>query len=141
MSASASKIITPLSESKVAKFIAKRIDELQGVKSQRDIAREMGYERPNIVSMFKTGDTKVPLEKIPALARAIDSDPAELFRISMEQYWPELYGVIRDIFGDIVSKDERDLIALVRKEMEKRDVTLTPEIKKAIAAAIKSTVT
>lgn len=140
MSAIASKPIAPVSESRVARFIAKRINELQGVKNQRDIARELGYAKPNIVSMFKIGDTKLPLDKVPAMAKALDCDPAELFRISMEQYWPELHSVIHEIFGEIVSKEERDLLSLVRKETEKLGITMTSDMKKAIVSAIKTTV-
>ena len=40
--------------------------------------------------MFKRGEVKVPLNKIPLLAKAINADPAHLFRLALEQYWPGL---------------------------------------------------
>ena len=48
-------------------YIAKKIYELGGRKTQREIATEIGYDKPNMISMFKTGEAKVPLCKIPAL--------------------------------------------------------------------------
>lgn len=40
-------------------------------KSQREISKAAGYSKPNIISMMKTGQTKIPVEKIPALAAAM----------------------------------------------------------------------
>src|SRR6202051_1152482 len=74
--------------SAIAKYIDKKIDELKGVKTQREIAQEAGYETPNIISMIKRGESRVPLEKIPLLAKALGVDPAHMFRLAMEQYWP-----------------------------------------------------
>ncbi|MGZ9053126.1 MAG: helix-turn-helix domain-containing protein [Rhodoplanes sp.] len=63
----------------------KQITAISGVKSQREIAAELGYERPNIISMMKRGETKLPLDKVPALAKALHVDPAHLFRLALEQ--------------------------------------------------------
>src|SRR5579883_398804 len=86
---------TPYGHTAMARFLAKRIDELTGRKSRLDIARALGYENPNIISMFKTGDTKVPLDKIPALADALEVDVGELLRLGLEAYWPEKLAVIQ----------------------------------------------
>ncbi|SFE92078.1 hypothetical protein SAMN04515678_12321, partial [Roseivivax sediminis] len=55
-----------MTDSPTARMIADAI-EASG-KSQREIASEMGYERPNVVSMMKNGDMRMPLERIPAFA-------------------------------------------------------------------------
>lgn len=57
-------------------------------KSQRDIAQEAGFERPNVISMMKAGDMKVPIERAPALARACGADPAAFTRLVMAEYSP-----------------------------------------------------
>ena len=57
--------------------------------------------------MLKTGETKVPLEKLPAFARALEADPAHLFRLGMIDLWPELAALIDDIFGrQMATKNE-----------------------------------
>lgn len=102
------------SEQPIARYLTKVIDALQGEKSQRDIAAEMGYEKPNVISMFKKGEMKVPLDKIPALAKAIGADPAFLFRMAIEQYWPDLKKTIAEVFGDVVTRDEARILKLAR---------------------------
>src|SRR5579871_5258209 len=79
----------PPPKSRISEYLTKQIDAIAPYKNQRQIAHELGYAKPNIISMFKTGDTKVPIDKIPALARALNVDPAFLFRLAMEQFWPD----------------------------------------------------
>jgi transcriptional regulator with XRE-family HTH domain len=104
-------------------------------KTQREIAKEVGFERQNMISMLKHGDTKVPLDKIPALARALDADPAHLLRLALEQYWPEWKKVINEIFGGVVSKNEITLLLAIRKATLDRDPEFSPsQIIAAVAA-------
>lgn len=62
-------------------------------KTQREIAIEAGFPSQNIISMIKNGDTKVPLNRIPALAKALGVDPRDLFADCLEAYEPELFKV------------------------------------------------
>jgi plasmid maintenance system antidote protein VapI len=78
--------------------IAEHIDKLivRSSKTQREIALEIGYERPNIITMFKQGRTKVPIEVVPRLAKALDEDPAFLLRMALREYMPEVLKVIEE---------------------------------------------
>ena len=104
----------PQANSAIAIYLDKRISELRGVKTQREIAAAAGYDRPNILSMFKTGETKVPLDKIPALARALDADPAHMFRLAMIDQWPELARVIGAVFGRQMASENETAIFLTK---------------------------
>lgn len=99
--------------SAIAKYLDKQIDSLKGVKTQREIADEIGYDKPNMVSMFKRGEAKVPLDKIPQLAKALGVDAGHLFRLALEQYWPGEAKLIRDIFGRTATENEE--IVLLKK--------------------------
>ena len=99
----------PFADSAIAKYIDKKIDELKGVKTQREIAQEAGYETPNIISMLKRGESKVPLEKIPLLAKALGVDPAHMFRLALEQYWPDRSEIIAKLFGRLASENEEEI--------------------------------
>ena len=57
----------PFAGSSIANYLDKQIEALKGAKSQREIAGEIGYESPNLISMFKRGEARVPLDKIPLL--------------------------------------------------------------------------
>jgi len=58
MSVSEVKAGMPFAGTMVAKYLDKQIDALKGVKTQREIALEAGYDKPNIISMFKRGEAK-----------------------------------------------------------------------------------
>jgi transcriptional regulator with XRE-family HTH domain len=100
----------PFASPSIVKYLDKQIDALKGVKTQREIAAEIGYGQPNMISMFKRGEVKVPLDKIPALAKAIGADPGHLFRPALEQYWPGLGATVVEIFGRVVTANEEEIL-------------------------------
>lgn len=89
----------PHTQSAVARYLDRRIEELRGLKTQREIAAEAGYARPNVLSMLKTGETALPLARIPALARALEVDPTHLLRLALVDQMPELAATIDVILG------------------------------------------
>ena len=106
----------------VAAFLGAAID-ISG-KTQKQIAQEVGYRKPNLLSMMKNGDTKIPIDKIPLIARACGVDEKHFLRIALEEYMPENWKVIRDtLAADLVSDQEMELVRAFR---EVRD-TMTPQ--------------
>ncbi len=63
------------------------------------IAKECGFPMPNVLSMIRKGQTKVPLTRIPALARSLDLDERALFQIAAQEYQPELWSVLDALYG------------------------------------------
>jgi transcriptional regulator with XRE-family HTH domain len=118
----------PFADSKIASYLSKQIDALQGIKSQREIASEIGYDKPNMISMFKRGEAKVPLDKVPALAKAINVDPAFLFRLALEQYWPDVASALAPVFRTVISRNEEKLILAFREMTNDTDPEITQEI-------------
>lgn len=84
-------------------------------KSQRQIAYEMGYEKPNIITMFKQGTTRVPMDKVPMLADSLGADRAELLRMWLEEYAPEMLTVLNDNLGMALSRVERSWVTNLRR--------------------------
>jgi hypothetical protein len=70
----------------VAAFLARHVDA--SVKSQNAIAREAGFTRSNIISMLKMGVTKVPIERVPGLAAALEICEHDLLRRVLAEYQP-----------------------------------------------------
>jgi len=98
----------------VADFIADRLAESD--KTQREIAQECGFEKPNIITMFKQGATKIPLNRIGALAKAIDVDPAHLLRLAMKEYMPETWEAIEEIMqSTVLTANELKLVHAYRE--------------------------
>lgn len=110
--------------SRIADFLSKSIDAMAGHKSQKEIAEEIGYERPNMLSMIKNGDAKLPLEKVPVLAKAINVDAAFLFRLALEQYWPDQQEAVAAVFGEVTTANERALIRKIRTWTKNADPVL-----------------
>jgi hypothetical protein len=120
-------------ENPLAAYVAKRIDALVGIKTQREIAAELGYDMPNIISMWKHGTCKIPLGRIPALARAIHGDPAHMWRLCVQQLEEGVGAAATEIFGALVSRNEADLIAAVRLATDDADPSFDDDRLRAIA--------
>lgn len=60
-------------KSNVGSYISKRIDALRGRKTQKEIAEQAGYEHANNISMIKNGTSKLPLDRVPALASPLNA--------------------------------------------------------------------
>jgi transcriptional regulator with XRE-family HTH domain len=133
MTSTSTKPGMPFAESSVAKYLDKQIEALKGLKTQREIAAEIGYEKANMISMFKRGEVKVPLDKIPALAKSLHVDPGHLFRLALEQYWPSLGSTIAEIFGRVVTANEEEiLIKPWREATQNRDPGSNVQIRETV---------
>lgn len=104
----------------VAQFLSQKIDSSD--KSQSEIAQELGYPNPNIITMFKQGRTKVPITKIGAIAKALEIDPLHFMRIVMNEYSPDTWAVLESIRGNIVSDSEMEIIRTIREAAGEHDV-------------------
>ena len=62
----------PHADTELARYIDRRILELKAMKTQAQIAAEAGYPNPNMITMIKQGTSKVALDRVPALAKALD---------------------------------------------------------------------
>lgn len=84
-------------------------------KSQKQIAEEAGFPKPNIITMFKKGDTKLPLEKIGKFAKAIEVDPIHLFKLCLAEYQPETWAEIQKMFGQpVLTTNELEILEVIR---------------------------
>lgn len=93
----------------VAQYLTLLINNSE--KTQRQIAQEIGYTKPNIITMFKQGLTKLPLEKIGPLANALEIAPDDLFFKVMSEYMPETFEALSPFLcGQMLSKEELELL-------------------------------
>jgi hypothetical protein len=106
----------------VAEFITHKI-RVSG-KSQVEIASEVGYDKPNIITMFKQGKTRIPLDKVGSLARALEIDPALLLEKVMGEYMPDTLAALQSVLDGLqLTQNERELIAAYRHRAEGKDVS------------------
>ncbi len=116
----------PYADTRLAKFLDTRLLELKHKKTQAEIAEEAGFVNPNMVTMIKKGATKLPIDRVPALAKALESDPALLLRLALEQSEGSTAATaIFEIIGQPVTKNEMAWINEVREASGDADPRLT----------------
>lgn len=83
-------------------------------KTQTVIATEAGFPTPNVISMMKSGRFKIPLSRIPALAKSLATDPQEMLGYCLEAYEPELYQLFASLAPSmlVTSREFRVIRAL-----------------------------
>jgi hypothetical protein len=126
----------PYADSELAKFLSKRIDELAATKSQRLIAQQAGFKTPGIISMIKTGDAKLPLDRVIGLAKALETDPAHLMRMAIKLYFTNDDKETTQLFDAMfMSANEKAIITLIREISGASDPGLNDQRRSAITKA------
>ena len=93
-------------------------------KTHRRIAEEAGFSRANVISMMKTGEMKVPIDKAPGLATACHADPVAFTRLVMEEYEPRAWAELEQTLGRSPTPQEQALLDLVRELAPRAGVNL-----------------
>ena len=65
--------------------------------------------------MFKQGTTRLPIDKVPAFARSMNVDSTELLRFWLAEYEPEMLATIEGSFALLLTPNEREWIAGLRR--------------------------
>ena len=125
----------PHEHSRLAKFVDRRILDLAPKKAQRDIALEAGFRNVNMISMIKSGSAKLALDRVPAMAKALEVDPKHLFVLALEQTGFETTrAAVGDIFAAIVTTNEADWIEELRDASDGTDPRLNRRARTALRA-------
>jgi hypothetical protein len=133
------KLAKRTSKSSTAKTVAEFIDQQieWTEKSNLQIADECGFPKSNIVSMIRYGKTKLPMNRVGRMAKALEVDPVFFLGMVMAEYDPEGWAVIRGVIAKpVISANEQGWIEVIRKlSPEDPAVTVAAEecLKKALA--------
>lgn len=123
----------PHEDSRLARYLEKRVLELRPHKTQAEIAEQAGFINPNMIAMLKSGATKLPLDRVPSLAAALECDPRLLFNLALDQLVGDTtVRAIEEIFGTIVTRNEVAWINEIRDASGHTDPSLTSRGRSAI---------
>ncbi|MEZ5887885.1 MAG: XRE family transcriptional regulator [Paracoccaceae bacterium] len=125
----------PYENSRLAKYVQKRVLELRPGKTQAQIAQEAGFLTANMVAMLKRGASKLPLDRVPGLAKALECDERMLFNMALEQITDEgTATAIKKIFGTVVTENEVAWLGLLREASDNTDPAPTKHSRKVVRA-------
>jgi len=95
------------------------------------LATAMGYESVRVIEMFKSGQMRVPFNKVPPLADVLDIEPGSLMRRLLADADPDLLHAIEQCLGVLnLSDGEQKLIRAVRRVSPGKDlvpITFAPD--------------
>lgn len=89
-------------------FLRNAIEE--SPKTQKEIARDAGFANPNALSMMKTGECKVPISRIPALADALEIDAGLFLKTALREYHSEIWMTIEEYMRPIIGDVQEEII-------------------------------
>ena len=128
-----SQNLKPFAYTELAVFLRKRIRALRRLKTQTEIAVEAGWTNSrNMLAMITSGASKLPIDRVPALARALNVDPAFLLRLAILQHDRELWSIIEQATGKVLSKNEEELIEHIRSMSRASDFHPSSQLLDAI---------
>ena len=126
-------MINPYKNTPTARFITDRVRDLAHRKTQAEIAAEAGFVNANFMSLLKSGKNKVPLDRVPSLARALEVDPAYLMRMALDQaVGATAAKAIIDIFGTPATANEIGWLNEIRDASDNTDPRLTARSRSAL---------
>ena len=119
----------------VAEFLADRIAAID--KTQREIAEACGFDHPNIITMFKNGSTKLPINRIAPLAKVLEVDPVHLLRLVMLEYMPDSWESIENIMqSTALTSNELELVRAFREVTGQGDAQAVVIDRSAVIAIV-----
>ena len=123
----------PHSKTAAASFLTERMRDLKHRKTQKEIAQEAGFLNANMLSLLKSGANKIPLDRVPALAKALEADPAYLMRLSLEQsVGITAANAIVECFGTPITLHELGWLDEIRDASGNTDPRLTARSRSAL---------
>lgn len=120
--------------SPTASMLSKAIDASE--LTQRQIADRVGFKQANIISMMKQGDTRVPLNRIPALAQALEIDEREFLILAIQEYHPGVHEVLVDVLGLPLSDAELGILTMFRMAELRGSIEVEGAFKQGLEALL-----
>jgi hypothetical protein len=104
----------PTSATSLSDLISHRQDEL-GL-SDADLCHAIGFDKLIAITLIKAGTMRMPLNKIPTVARALSLEPGPLLKLALEESSPGLLELIKDVLDPMaLTECEVNLINHLRR--------------------------
>ncbi|GAA4525407.1 hypothetical protein GCM10023174_09950 [Chelativorans composti] len=125
-------------KAEASKQISKIIEKQMSVLglTQQQVAEQVGFNNRNMLTIIKNGLGKLPVERAPALAKALRVDERKLIRLALQQnYSPEIVNLIMGPNDERLSVNEAAIINHIRRVTNNSDPELTPDLAEKLERA------
>lgn len=85
--------------------------------TNKEVATHIGL-RPNMMSMMKTGEVKIPVNHVKGIAEAMEKNPEELLSAVLEDHNPELLAMLGLVKKKTFSLKEEAILNAVREAQD-----------------------
>lgn len=89
--------------------------------SNRELADELGYANPGIIQMFRKGKIRLPLERLPKLAKAVSANPKWVMEQALLEYFSDDFRALIRTYLCGLSSNEMAIIELIREVSNNSD--------------------
>jgi hypothetical protein len=97
------------------------------------MAQQAGFKSSNMITLLKLGSSKLALDRVPGLAKALEVDPALLMRMALEQsVGTTAAAALIECFGSPVSENEQDWLDELRDASDNSDPRLAGRARTAL---------
>lgn len=116
-----------------------RLDERMGELglSNAELASVLGYDKPNVIAMMRTGKMRMPIQHVQPLAHALDLPARELFEALMRESLPLVLEVMKAVYDPMeLTTPEVNLIKYLRRGAKDQPYTPIVMSGKSIVALV-----
>lgn len=105
-------------------------------KSPEEIAKEAGFDDPDIILKICRGDAKLPLDKAAAIARACGKEPAFFLGLALATTQPDVWSILQATPEALLPYNEREFLKLYRRAAPRGKLEITPRRAAAVLEAL-----
>jgi hypothetical protein len=85
-----------------------------------------------MMAMIASGASMMPLERVPALARALEVDRAYILRLALDQRDTMLWTIIEEACGLVLTENEKKIIKILREVSRNSNPAPTTKLTRAL---------
>jgi hypothetical protein len=106
-------------------------------RSLNDLAAEVGYESGNALTLIKSGRSKIALNRVRPLGRALGIDDSLLYQLALRDQFPDIWENLQQMgTKNLVSDTERELLEQIKKVVSLDRLAREPELVDKVADGI-----
>lgn len=103
--------------SELARLVTARLKDISFRKNQKEVADEVEFPNRNMLSLIKSEQSKLSLDRVPLMATALEMELETIMLPALRQYYSEeVINALRETFGSTETQTEHEILVIARKK-------------------------